>query len=134
MAPWAPRQSSGNVFALGIQDPHLAETGGNCSVGYGGALGGLAFAAVQRASEEIVAFAAESVAGVPELDCIALVGHIAQHLAQFAVFDLSEGLAAELEVVSLLIDAPTPVPHDVDAVFDIGYQFFQGDILFPGLQ
>ena len=48
---------------------------------------------------------AQSVEQVPELRCPPLISGLCEHLAEPAVPDLVEKLAAELEIMALLIDA-----------------------------
>jgi hypothetical protein len=64
----------------------------------------LALAVVEGAAERVVAPVEIRDARVPKLLRIRLVGDIAQHPDHLAVADLVEQLAAELEIVALLID------------------------------
>ncbi len=54
-------------------------------------------------------------AGVPELRGDAAVAGVLQHAHALAVADLPADLAAELEVVALVVDGPAPVGLHVDA-------------------
>ena len=59
---------------------------------------------------------AQPVERLPELRGAALIGGVAQQVAAFAVFDFVEELAAELEIVALLIDAPASGADNVNAI------------------
>src|SRR5262249_41505712 len=57
-------------------------------------------------------------------------GDVAEHFATLAIFDFPEGLAAELEVVTLLIDRPASVAEYENAVVDTGHEIFERDVFF----
>src|SRR2546426_4721256 len=117
-----------------IQNVDLAEARRDRAVGNGSDLLRLTFAAVERAAEMILVLAAEAVARVPKIDCISLVRHVAQHLANLAVFDLVKDLAGELKVVALLVDAPASVAKNVNAVLDVRAKFIDRNLFFAGLK
>jgi hypothetical protein len=89
---------------------------------YGGSLRRLALAAKEGTADEAGRRVAQPVHRVPEIGRAALVGDVAQHGAALAVLDLIEQLAAELEVIALLVDAPASLPANLDAVIDAGGQ------------
>ena len=72
---------------------------------------------LKRRAEPVGALAAEERQRVPEVRRPRLIGDVAQHARPLAVLDLPEHLAAELEVVALLIDRERAVAFDVDAAF-----------------
>src|SRR5690606_18228983 len=78
----------------------------------------LALAIAERAAAAIGTRAADEVHGVPELGCADLVCDVLQHAADTTIADLIERLAAELRVVSLLVDREAAVAVDQDAVLD----------------
>jgi hypothetical protein len=92
-------------------------------VGYGVALWRLPFAVEEGASQAIVAVVANGGAGVPEFLGVGLVGYIFQRACDLSIFDLIEQLAAELEVVALLVDGVGAGSYDIDAFFYVFYQF-----------
>src|SRR4051812_22594455 len=129
----ALRVSFGNdhmsdIFPVGVEHIDLSKSGGHSPVRNGGDLLRLPFAAIESASEMIFIFATDAVAGIPEIHGIPLISDVAQHLADLAIFDLIEKLAAKLEVVTLLINAPTAITDDVDAVLHIGNELVDADL------
>src|SRR5437867_66621 len=100
---------------LAGDDVDVAETRGAGGVRHPAGLAGLALAAGDEAVAAAVRLIRDGVARVPELGRDAGVDHVAQHVRAPAVFDQPECVAAELEVVALLIDAERAVALDVDA-------------------
>src|SRR6185503_7494431 len=98
------------------QDVDLAESRDRAAVADGIRLPRLAFAIVRRTIDFIRCFAAESIARMPEIRRARLVGNIAEHRANFAFLDFPKCLAAELKIVTLLIDGPTAVAVNQDSV------------------
>src|SRR5688500_11625673 len=88
----------------GIDDVDAGEVGRGGAVRHGARLRRLPLAVVEGAAEPVVALVAGGLAGVPELLGVGLVGHVAQHPHDLPFLDLVEQLAAELEVVALLVD------------------------------
>src|SRR5262249_48250542 len=80
------------------------------------ALRGLPLAVAERATELICRLAAQQVAGLPEFRRVRLVREIAKLSGDLAVLHFPERLAAELEVVALMIDAVARVALDVYTV------------------
>src|SRR6516225_11513356 len=64
----------------------------------------------------------------------ALLGHVLKHVAEAAVADFPENLAAELEVVALLIDRERAVALDVDAALDRADDLVEADVLLARKQ
>src|SRR5678816_3946512 len=87
-----------------------------------------------RAPELVGGLAAEHVERLPELRRFRLVGDVAQLRRDLPVLDFPEGLAAELEVVALVIDRVAAVPLDVDPVVGGGEDVGLADVLLVGLQ
>ena len=61
-----------------------------------------------------------------------LIGHAREHAALLAAFDLPERVAAELEIVALLVDRETAVALDQDAVVDARDQIVRRHRRGPG--
>src|SRR5262249_23514281 len=62
------------------------------------------------------------------------IGDVAQHIPALAVLDLVEQLSAELEIVSLLIDAEAAIADDVDPVLYTGDEVVERSRLRVWLQ
>src|SRR5690606_38473263 len=80
----------------------------------------LALAIEERSAEPVIAFVTDRRTGVPELRRADLVGDVLDLVGDRAVLDLEEQLAAELGVVTLLVDREGAIADDVDAVLDVG--------------
>src|ERR1700691_207779 len=76
----------------------------------------LPLAAVGRAPQRPVLGSGDGRASVPEFRRDAAVARILQHADALAAADLPADLAAELEVVALVVDGPAPVGLHVDGV------------------
>ena len=77
---------------------------------------------------------AEPVHGIPEIRGTALIGDVAQHIAALAVLDLVEQLSAELEIISLLVDAEARITDNVDPVLYASDEVVKRRRLRIGLQ
>src|SRR5207247_2264308 len=66
----------------------------------------LALTVIGRAPLLPIAGAGDSVAGLPQIGGARLVGHARKHTSLLAPFDLPECVAAELEIIALMIDGP----------------------------
>src|SRR5579885_3315448 len=75
---------------------------------------GLPFAAIRHAPQDPVVAVGDGLAGIPKFRGDAAVGGILEHPHAPAVVNLPGDLAAELEVVALVIDGPAPVGLHVD--------------------
>src|SRR5579864_2101590 len=62
----------------------------------------------------------------PEIGGDGVVGEIGDHPRSLAVLDFPERIAAELAVVTLLVDAEAALPLDEDAVLDVGDHLVDG--------
>ena len=80
------------------------------------ALHRLSLAVAERATQLVGGLAAEHVERFPELRRVRLVGDVAQLRRDLPVLHFPERLAAELEVVALVVDRVAAVALDVDAV------------------
>src|SRR6185436_18744825 len=120
--------------APGIDNVDLPKAGGNRAVRHRGDLLGLALSAVERAAEMILVLPAQAITCVPEIDRVPLVRHVPQHLADLAIFDLVKNLPRELEIVALLVNAPTPVAQNVNAILDLRAQLLDRNFLFARLK
>src|SRR5258708_14285599 len=99
-----------------IQDIELAKARNRTSMAYGIGLARLAFSIIGCAVQFVGAFAADAVTGIPEISRARLISDIAQHVTDFSFFDLPKSLPPELKVITLLIDRPTAVAIDQDAI------------------
>src|SRR5688572_6360221 len=91
-------------LALGVDDVDAVEARRGAAVRDRRDLPRLPLAVEERAAHSVVALVAAGDHRVPELLGVGLVGDVAQHRPDLAVLDLVEQLAAELEVVALLVD------------------------------
>ena len=94
----------------------------------------LALAVVEGAAELVGAPAPEHVARFPEFRRVRLVGDVTQLGRDLSLLDFPEGLAAELEVVALVVDAVARVTLDVDPVVGGGDDVLLGDVLGAWLE
>src|SRR5580658_3279850 len=78
----------------------------------------LALAAVGRAPQHPMIGSGDGCAGVPELRSDAAVTRILQHADALSVTDLPADLAAELEVVALVVNGPASVGLHIYGVVD----------------
>src|SRR5678815_3161437 len=117
-----------------VQNVDLREPCNRTSVADRVALHRLPLAVAERAPELVGGLAAEHVERLPELRRVRLVGDVAQLRRDLPVLDLPEGLAAELEVVALVIDRVAAVTLDVDPVVGGGEDVGLADVLLVGLQ
>src|SRR5690349_3293028 len=101
---------------IGASHFDFAEPRGAGAVARAHHLFGLAFAAVRNTPESPVLRSGNRLAGIPELGRDAAITGVFQHADAAAVTDLPADLAAELEVVALVIDRPAPVGLHVNAV------------------
>src|SRR5437764_4125946 len=106
-------------LAAGVDYVDAVEARGRRAVRDRADLARLALAVEEGAAHAPVALVAQGGAGIPEVLGVRLVGHVFQHLADLAVLDLEVKLAAELEVVALLVDRVGTAPEDVDAALDV---------------
>ena len=94
------------------------EPRGSAPVAHGVDLSGLALAVGVETDVFPESLAADAVAGGPEVRRAALVGDVGDHAADLSALDLPERVAAELEVVALLVDRIRAAAVDQDAVLD----------------
>src|SRR5580765_7725384 len=113
------------VASVGLDDIDLAETCRAAAVTDAVDLGGFALAVVGRAVLLVVSRSGDGVAGLPEIGGASLIGDARDHSRLLPLLDFPEGVAAELEVVALLIDRETAVAIDQDAVLDAADQVVQ---------
>src|SRR6185503_744392 len=119
-------------LALGVDDVDAVEAARGAAVRHRRDLPRLALAVEERAAQAVVALVAAGDHRVPELLGVGLVGDVAQHRAQLAVLDLVEELAAELEVVALLVDGVGAVADDEDALLDLGDELLRRQLGLAG--
>ena len=84
----------------------------------------LAFAVVEGRAELPFFWAADQIAGAPEVECVRLVPSVFERVGDLSFFHLVKHLAGELEVEALVIDRPAAIAHDEDAVVGGGDQVF----------
>src|SRR5437868_5793790 len=104
------------ALPAGIEDVDPREARDGAAVAHRVALRRLSLAVAERAAKQIRGPAADHVARPPELRRVRLVGEIAELCRDPAVLDLPERLAAELEVVALVVDAVAAISLDQHAV------------------
>src|SRR5262245_29381040 len=92
-------------------------------------LAGLAFSVAESAAQLVRLGAAKAVARAPEVGGARLIRHVAQHAANFSLHDFAECLAAELEVIALLIDRVAAVTLNQDAALDASHQLLERRLL-----
>src|SRR6266545_5029260 len=97
----------------GVEDVHAPEARRWAAVADGVRLARLAFAVGERAVHQIRRLTADHVHRVPEVGRTRLVGDVFQHSGDLAAFHFIGNLAAELEVVALLIDRIRATADDV---------------------
>src|SRR5262245_55405306 len=107
------------AWLLRAQDVDVAEQGRRAAVAHRVRLARLALAVVREAHVLPVTLVGDRGAGAPEIVRATLIGHVRQHAALLAVLDLPERVAAELEVVALLVDRVRAAAVDQDAVLDL---------------
>src|SRR6266566_9888797 len=113
------------LFRRGVEDVDFTEPCNRTPMAYGIGLGRFALAVVRRAVNFVGCLATQTVARVPEIGRARLIRDIAQHGADFAFLDFPKRLAAELKIVTLLIDRPTAVTINQNALLHFGNQFLQ---------
>src|SRR5207247_635809 len=121
---WQAWRVSGGSL-IGAADLDGAEPRGTGTVTRAHHLFGLSLAAVGRAPESPMLRPGDSGAGVPELRADAAVAGILEHADALAFADLPGDLAAELEIVALVVDRPALVGLHVDGVFAAAENFVQ---------
>src|ERR1700760_1591561 len=92
---------------VGENHVNLPEARGGATVADGVDLGGFTFGVAGGSVLPPVSGCGGAVTGLPEIGRARLVGDARNHAAFFAAFDFPESVAAELEVVTLLIDRVT---------------------------
>src|ERR1017187_4949420 len=105
-------------IGIGAPDFDMAEARGTRAMAGAHDLLRLPLAAVGCAPEHPVLGSGDVRAGVPELRRDAAVARILQHADALAVPDLPADLAAELEVVALVVDGPAPVGLHIYGMID----------------
>src|SRR5262249_8439662 len=93
-----------------------------------------AFAVIGGAINLVCALATQTVAGVPEIGRAGLISPVTEHVSDLAVFDFPKCLAAELKVVALLIDGPTAIAVNQNAILNTRCQVLERDVLFGRLE
>src|ERR1700728_3535818 len=114
-------------ISTGIRGSHLdiVEARGAGAVAGADHLLGLSLAAIRNAPQHPMIAIGDGGAGVPKLGGDPAVGRVLQHARAFAVLDLPGDLAAELEVVALVIDGPTAIGLHIDGVADAAEDFVE---------
>src|SRR5215471_3373292 len=93
----------------------LPESRRRAAVAHGVDLSRLALTVEEGAELLPVRRARDPVARVPEIRGLRLVSYSREHPALLTTLDLPECVAAELEVIALLIDRKAPIAFDQDA-------------------
>src|SRR2546430_10458198 len=105
---------------------HLPEARGSTTVAHGIDLLRLALAVAGEALVLPKALVANAVERSPEVGRTRLVNDARNHSALLAALDLPKSVAAELEVVALVVDGPRAAAVDENAVVHSGDQVVQG--------
>src|SRR5580704_1801951 len=92
----------------------------------------LALAAVRHTPQHPMVAIGDGRAGIPELGGDAAIGGILQHARALAIANLPGDLAAELEVIALVVDRPATVGLHVNGAAHAAQHFVQR--LFAGQQ
>src|SRR5437899_11614731 len=109
--------SAGKLSLSGsIQKIDLPKARNRTSMAYGVGLPRVAFAIVGCAFQFVGAFPADAITGIPEIGRARLISYVAQHLTNLSLFYLPKGLPPELKIITLLIDRPTAIAIDQDAI------------------
>src|SRR6266850_2905601 len=104
------------ITLLRPDDVDAAEAAGGAAVAHGVDLGRLPLAVAVQPDVGPGRLVADGVARLPEVGRAALVRDVGDLRADLALLDLPEGVAAELEVVALVVDRVRPPAFDQDAV------------------
>src|SRR5260370_27162740 len=88
----------------------------------------LPLAVIGRAPLRPIARAGDAVAGLPQIRGARLIGHARNHPLLFASLDRPKRIAAELEVVALMVDGPTAVAIDENTVVDARNEVLQRSV------
>src|SRR6185312_9877780 len=133
---WASFCASSRVIIGLIREQYvdLPESCGRASVADGVDLRRLALGVAGEPELAPVCRARRAIARLPEVGRAALIGHARNHLALLAAFDFPECIAAELEVVALLIDRIIACAIDQDAVLDTADQAFERGLSGTGFE
>src|SRR6476620_3633785 len=133
---WATEREPCTLAGLStrIQDVHLRKPRDRTTMADRVALYRLTLAVAERATQQVGRGAAEHVGRFPELRGFRLIGEIAQLRCNLPVLDLPEGLAAELEVVALVVDAVARITLDEDAIVGRADDVLLRDFLLGRLQ
>src|SRR5581483_7515995 len=112
------RDKSASTELSGIGGAHLdvVKARGTGAVAGADHLFRLSLAAIRNAPEHPMIAIGDRRAGVPEFGGDAAVGRVLQHAHALAVFDFPRDLAAELEVIALVIDGPAAVGLHINGV------------------
>src|ERR1051326_2516354 len=117
-----------------IEDVDLPEAGHRTAVADSVGLSRLAFAVISCPVQFVGSLSAQSVAGIPEIGRARLIRNIPKHLAELPILNLPKSLAAELEIVSLLIERPSSVSVDKNAIVDSAHQILKRNLFLRRLE
>src|SRR5580704_19241471 len=111
----------------GIRRSHfnVVEARGTCAVAGGDHLLGLSLAAVGNTPQHPMIAIGNGRARIPKLRGDAAIGWILQHTNALAIFDFPGDLAAELEVVALVVDGPTAIGLHINSAAHAGKNFVE---------
>src|SRR5882724_6747816 len=111
---------------------HIAKPGRRGAVARAHDLLRLPLPAVGRAPQCPLVAGTNCIHRAPELGSNSAVGGVLQHSGTLAVFDFPSRFAAELEVVTLIVNRPGAVGFDVNAVIGGRDELLPGQRLFAG--
>jgi len=95
-------------------------------MGHPARLARLTFPARNKPEPTAMSKVCDSVALPPKLRRNAVVDHIADHVCPLTVFDEPERIAAELKVVTTLVNAVRPMAFDVNPLLHADDQIIEG--------
>src|SRR5947207_702759 len=83
-----------NIISLSVNYIDASKPGWHRPMRDRGDLHRLALAAIEGATQKILLLAADAVAGIPKVYCVALVSHVTKHAAELAILDFIKHLPA----------------------------------------
>src|SRR3989449_188539 len=122
---FAPSRSMPTAPLLRPDHGDAAEAAGRAAVAHGVDLPGFPLAIPVQTDVLPGRLITEEVAGLPEVGRAALVGDVGDHRADLSALDLPKGVAAELEVVALVVDRVGAATVDQDTVIHAGHEIVE---------
>ena len=105
-----------STYLLDYANAHIAESRGRGAVTRVSHLGRLPFAAIRRAPHDPGLVVANGIARIPKDRCDARIGGVLQHANFFSAFDFPRHFRAELEIETLVVNAPRTICLHPDSI------------------